>query len=562
MLTPNSEKTFSKLLLIGPALVTLVVFTQGVTDPVNVTKLFVLGGLALALVSGSSLKSYRELWRTNALVVLTVALFCVASLNTLIQSDSPLSQSLYGVYGRNNGFILYVLLVFCFMSVLMASQSKSFENIVKSLVVSGVINVAYCLWVISFGDFVGWNNPYGNILGTLGNPNFIGAFLGMFSSVLVTAMIVYKRNPKILLSSMFILSLTLYEIMMSRAIQGRVLFVAGLGINIIFYLWLNRTKFWITGSAFLTFLLLGVLGVLGTLQKGPLAELLYKDSVSLRGQYWYAGLKMGFNNLLSGVGFDSYGDWYRFFRRPSALIRPGVDTVSNTAHNVYIDLFAFGGLPLFLSYVLLNIAVAVSILKVLHRRGKFDFVFVSLAGSWICYQLQSIISINQVGLAMWGWILGAALIAFERSSSEATSQVTQQKKNRRPEEIISPGLRAGLGMIVGSLIAVPPLAADMKWRSAQISRDAAIVEASLKPSYMNPLNTFRYLNIVGTFHDSKLDDLAYEYAAEATRFNPQSFDSWRLFTFIRNTPEQKIQLSLLRMHELDPLNPNIVTGSK
>ena len=34
---------------------------------------------------------------------------------------------------------------------------------------------------MSFGDFIGWNNPYGAILGTFGNPNFLSSFLAMVS---------------------------------------------------------------------------------------------------------------------------------------------------------------------------------------------------------------------------------------------------------------------------------------------------------------------------------------------------------------------------------------------
>ena len=159
MLTQSAEKTLSKLLYIGPALVTLIVFTQGVTDPVNVTKLFILGGLAFGLIAGISLKSVRALWSVHKFVVSSISIFLFASLNSLMQSDAPFSQSLYGVYGRNNGFILYVFLILCFISVMTISSRSSFENLVKSMVVAGVINLIYCLWVILFGDFVGWNNP-------------------------------------------------------------------------------------------------------------------------------------------------------------------------------------------------------------------------------------------------------------------------------------------------------------------------------------------------------------------------------------------------------------------
>jgi len=562
MLSQGTENALSKMLLIGPATVTLLVFTQGVTDPVNATKFFALGGLAFALFVCIPLNAYGRLWNAHKIILVMLAILFAASLNSLTQSKAPISQSFYGVYGRNNGFLLYFFLILCFVSVLTISKQKSFHNVVKSLIAAGIVNLIYCLWVIAFGDFLSWSNPYGNILGTLGNPNFIGAFLGMLSSVLITAIIFYNGQPKIQVLSFLLLVVALFEIYKSHAIQGRVLFVAGIGINLIMYFWSKRDKLGLTLLSAGTFLILGILGIFGTLQKGPLAELLYKDSVSLRGQYWYAGVQMGWNNLLTGVGFDSYGDWYRFFRRPSALVRPGIETVSNTAHNVYIDLFAFGGAPLLLSYTILNIAVLVSIIRVLLRRWPFDFVFVSLSGAWICFQLQSIISINQIGLAVWGWILGASIIAFDRSTSKTDSVPVNRRQRSNVEEIFGPGLRAGLGLLLGLLIAAPPLAADMKWRSAQVSRDAKEVEAVLVPSYLNPSNTFRNISVIGAFIDSNLEELALINAAQAVKFNPNSYDSWRIITYIKTASDQDKQEALLNMKRLDPLNPNLIVRPK
>jgi hypothetical protein len=55
--------------------------------------------------------------------VSSVIAFFLASLNSLVQSDAPFSQSLYGIYGRNNGFFLYLFLILSFISVLMISKS-------------------------------------------------------------------------------------------------------------------------------------------------------------------------------------------------------------------------------------------------------------------------------------------------------------------------------------------------------------------------------------------------------------------------------------------------------
>ena len=79
----------------------------------------------------------------------------------------------------------YLFLTLIFIATLSLRAKKSFELIIKALLVTGVVNVIYSLWAWQVGDFVGWSNPYNTILGTFGNPNFIGAFLGIFVSVLL-----------------------------------------------------------------------------------------------------------------------------------------------------------------------------------------------------------------------------------------------------------------------------------------------------------------------------------------------------------------------------------------
>jgi hypothetical protein len=163
-------------------------------------------------------------------------------------------------------------------------------------------------------------------------------------------------------------------------------------------------------------------------------------------------------------------------------------------------------------------------------------------------------------------VLGAAIIAYERINRENMSsekaKIANKSKKSNVSQVVSPSLRAGIAMVLGVLLAVPPFSADVKWRSAQESRDAGKIEAALVPSYFNPSSTFKYLQIIGALEDSHLSDLAHKYAVEAVKFNPHSYESWRLFTLIQTaTPEEK-QIALAKMKELDPRNPNIISGVK
>ena len=568
MINQVAERTIARVLGFGSAFIALVVVTGTVTDPVNVTKLFALGGVAaaaFAVVLGFGL---GQLWQSSKVLLIAAGVFLLAGLSTILNSSAPLVQNIYGAYGRNTAFVTYVLLVFTLLSAAVLRSKKSFSLLIWGLLAAGLVNVIYCLWVILFGDFVSWNNPYGNILGTFGNPNFIGAFLGLFAASLVAFSLTTGVNILYRLAALVVFLIAVYEIIDSNAIQGRVVVVAGLGI-VGFYL--VRSKF---SSAIAQIAYLGLAGVAGTLallgalQIGPLTQYIYKTSVSLRGQYWLAGWNMGSDHPLTGVGFDSYGDWFRRARDDQALILPGPNTVTNAAHNVPFDVFAFGGWPLFIPYLFILLLTIIAITKVTLRTHAYDGIFVTLTTAWVCYQLQSIISINQIGLAIWGWLFGGVLIAYEiatRPKSDGDGEKEQPEKGQKArvavkaqsENIFSSTLVAGVGAVVGLLIAVPPYSADAKWRSALASQSVEQVEAALVSSYLNPMNSYKYSNAVQLLESSKLNDLALKYAKVAVAFNPDHFDSWKLLYFITaSSPEDKA-LALENMKRLDPKNPDV-----
>ena len=562
-----AERTVARILGIGSAFVAIVVVTGTVTDPVNVTKLLALGGVAVgafAVVLGFGVK---ELWRSSKALVVLVGLFLLASVNSIINSSGPLTQNIYGAYGRNTGFLTYLLLVFVILSAAVLRTAKSFTTLIYGLFFAGVVNVIYCGWVLIFGDFVPWNNPYGNILGTFGNPNFIGAFLGLFAASVVAYSFKSGLHIAIRVLSVIIFGVSVIEIIDSSAIQGRVVVAAGLAI-VGFYL--VRSKF--SGASYqvgyvVVIAVGGVFALLGALQIGPLTKYIYKTSVSLRGEYWQAGWNMGSNHPFTGVGFDTYGDWYRRARDTQALILPGPNTVTNAAHNVPFDVFAFGGWPLFICYLGILVLPAIAITKVTLRTRTYDPIFVTLTTAWACYQLQSIISINQIGLAVWGWLFGGALIAYEITTrkKETEDGVSSGKTNGRrvvqkkqSDTVFSSTLIAGIGVVVGLLIASPPYSADAKWRSATTSQDARLVEEALTPSFLNPEDSNKYANASQIFEGSKLYDLAYKYAKIGVAFNPDSFDGWKvLYSVSKSTPEEKAT-ALEQMKRLDPNNPNVL----
>lgn len=565
-----AEKFQSLLIAIGAGVVTILVVSGTVTDPVNAPKFLVLGIISIASSAITISSSLRNRLKQTLLPVCVVIFFVLAAVIATLNSKSPISQNLYGAYGRNNGLLTYVFLSFLFLSVLMLRSTESFQRILNSLFFAGLVNVIYCLWVLAFGDFIGWSNPYGNILGTFGNPNFIGSFLGIFFGATFAVLFASSVGIRLKISAALILPVTLFEIVESNAIQGRVIAAFGI-LSVLFFYLRSRVKPFLVWLYSFGAILVGGFALLGALQIGPLTAFIYKTSVSLRGQYWLAGWNTGQTRPLTGVGMDAFGDWYRRSRDSRALELPGVNTVVNASHNVPLDMFAFGGWPLFLSYLAILGLTAVSIVKVALRSKTYDPLFVTMTVAWLGYQLQSLISINQIGLAIWGWILGPSLIAYEYLSrgSESSNRHSElliggNKSNKRSrnnptnQQLHLP-LLGTIGGIAGLLLALPPFSADVKWRTAQVAQSAVLLEESLQSTPMNPANSMKYLMTIQIFEENQLFDKAHAFALSAVQWNPEAFELWKVLYLIKNsTPEEK-SLALANMKRLDPLNSDVTS---
>ena len=555
-------RTVGRLLAWTAGIATVMILPDTSYDPINVPKLLIVavGGFA---VLGLLLSQHKVLFETRYRLVLVFGVaFFLDLLVVLTVSGTNFNQEFFGTFGRATGFVAYVSLTCLLVAAAIVAHQNVLEKVSWALVITGGASIFYGLLQSLDVDPANWVSQYNPVIGFLGNPNFQSSFVG-FNGVLVFALILNTKQSLIIRFLLFLdLLLSAYVIGATDSQQGFLVFMGG--VSIVGIIWISHSYFKIfVIPAFLVGVLGAIFVTLGSLNSGPLANLLYKASVTYRGDYWRAGWKMTIENPLFGVGLDSYGDWYRRERTIEATLRRGPDIVTDAAHNVLLDFSSNGGFPLVAIYIFMLCLVLVSAAKVLRRSQSFNPVFTGLFAVWIAYQSQSIISLNQLGLAVWGWIISGLLIGYEintRSDSHNFSVTPKQTKGKsassKAQEKVSAG--ALIAMFVGGLAGVglgaPPVIASSNLVSALKTQDANLIQQA---AYTKPLDARIMYEVTEVLVNRKLQAEAINLSDDSVANFKDVYKLWEIRSKIEGLPQDEIDKALREMKRLDPNNPDL-----
>lgn len=561
MLEIMVEKKLSSLLAWGSLGIALLVTDRISTEPVNLGKMLLLTIIAAGVITLAS-KVIPQFLKANKIIFIALSIFLLISLISIFFSRNPLERGFYGTYGRNTGFLTYLSLALVFVSSGCIKRLDSFTKIVRGLLIAGYINILISFVVLAGYDVFKWTNPFDALLGTFGNPNFLSAFMGIFISVLFA--LFFSKDLSRLNRFLFAISMGagLFVIKGTSSLQGLIVTALGISLTLFFVIKFRFESKLIRYSYSIFAVIAFGVALLGTLQKGPLTSVLYKTSVSLRGEYWQAGINMGMNQPLTGVGLDSYGTFYRVFRDKSAIILPGVNTVTDTAHNVFIDVFAGTGVLGLLSYFTLTISVLFFAIRTFRVQRNYDPLFTAIFVGWVTYQIQSVISINQIGLAVWGWLLGGMIIAYSNSSlveNSETQNSSKQKKNRFQKDVgstIPAGTLLSLyaAGLIGFMIAIPPFLADVQLRQAIKSNDK---ERLFSAAVRWPMDSSRtnYVLTRSLPQGQEVTESMVKLAIIAGKKFPEDYAAtFAIYQLSADGSEQRSRYKV-KLHRLDPLNP-------
>lgn len=563
--TSEKPSIQARLIAYVSLVVTVGFWSQG-TDPFNLPKLVVLvtGAAALLGSMGPSVLKIKVPAKVRVEVV-AVTLFVLALLNSFFFSGAPKLQMFFGTYARNTGMLNYLALVTIFYFALQLQSRVDFERVLKFFLISFCLVVTVSVVEVSGVNIQRVNLTFkGSLIGTFGNPNFISAYLGMCGTVLFALFLGW--NERLLKRSLLVIPFVVSALLIlrSNSRQGLVVLLGGCAFVGFFYLTLKVKKKILSVPYLVLAGLVSILSIVGVFNRGPLADIIYKSSIGFRGEYWKAGIAMFHEKPFTGVGLNSYGDWYRTLRADSALVSPGPEVFTNTAHNVYIDYAAMGGIPLILAFLFIVLLTISSAMQFIKRRREFDPVFFSFLGAWVVYLVQALISIDQIGLAVWGWVLGGLIIAYNRADANKVEfhqnkNLDNGRKATNTELIPASTLLSIIaGMLLGLGLIFPLYKSDLDVRKAY---DSTSAELLIKAAGQWPTNTYKSANIAGLLINNNLKPQSLDVARRGLDVNPRSFDLWKLIYLNDSAPIAERKVALAKMKELDPKNPSVIAGT-
>ena len=552
----NSVEILSKIVIVGTPILATLAIAPGLTyDPINLPKaLVVITGASLLVTS--LIVNFPKLYKINKLVIFFAIIFLCSLLFSLVFNEAPISQQLWGVWGRSTGVLTYLAFVIFLLASAIEGEKKDQISLRRGFERLSYFISIYTLAQAGDIDPINWSQKL--MVATLGNINFMSSFLGLATISMLSRIIIEKLSVTSKSFYGLFVVLNLFLIWISGSIQGVAVVAAGSSILIMLKArkerGLRASIAWI--SSVTPF---GILILLGTAGVGPL-NALKQETVNFRMDYWLAGVRMTKENWLNGVGVDSYGDYYEQYRDLAAVERTGPQRITNTAHNIFLDVSSGAGIFAGVAFVAIFLLALNSVVQ-MTRSAKFTDTDAAFAGMFFGFLVFAMISINQIGVGIWGFVFMGSLIGSSVRQKVGGKQseignIQARTSNSKASRVADTRTNTSLilSIIMGTtvfIVGLQPIITDAKMLRAVQNSDFQAMKESVSRSTAT------------SFHKSKFQTLlvqggreseALSFAREEVAQYPRSETSLRIVAFSETALKSERVRAAALLRARDPFN--------
>jgi hypothetical protein len=229
-----------------------------------------------------------------------------------------------------------------------------------------------------------------------------------------------------------------------------------------------------------------------------------------------------------------------------------VDVVTDAAHNVFLDILSSGGVVLFIPYCILVFTVTKIAIKVLLSKDSLSYK-IPISLIWICYIIQSAFSINQIGLAIWGWLSAGCILSTKKNDQFIQEKAKKNTIQSSVTHLIPAKsyMFACISVVTGSLLILPYQLTESKW-VYELRKNS--VTGLMSNVELWPRTCGRYLLTFNALVGSDKYTEAEKLLRQCLKLNPNNFYATASLLQFNISAEEKEKL-LDKLHKLDPLNP-------
>ncbi|MFC2061814.1 O-antigen ligase family protein [Elusimicrobiota bacterium] len=388
-------------------------------DPASTLKIFLLriGAIVLFLkiiIDGKICIPARRFF-------ILFILYLSAIIITALYSGHPVTAFI-GIYPFFSSSVLSIVCMVMFFVYACGLDKKDIRQLFSILLIASVIVSAYGILQYWGLDFLNWKgNFYPRIWSTLGNPNFLAAYLVIILPLAVFRYLVkgkwYELAGALLVAAALVLT-------SSRA--GAVSAFAGVGLMAILIKKdrvIKKRLFFIASVvlvAVIVFALSDINRFKGIGRRYASSFDLKEDNISSRISQWNTGIKMFKEKPFLGWGLNGFYTHFRKYMRRDFLDFTSALSVPGYPHNYILKKLIEGGLLFTFIIIWWWVAVFYFIFK---HRHKNDCLAGAVLGSLTALWIQNMFSFSIAATSLIMWVL----IGFSVSVSDDKKEVVFSK---------------------------------------------------------------------------------------------------------------------------------------
>ena len=452
-----------------------VAYLPGLADPLTYPKLFVLaaGGLALLPAALLRWRTGCATWSKTTLVAgVAAALLVLWGLVSIIGSGAPIAVSLFGWWGRGDGWLALMGAV----SLLLAAASLTVPEVRRAITwllggasVVALVGILQALGVEITGEGMG-----GAVTGLMGNTNFAAGYFAIMASLAVGRALRPGQMAERAWAGVLAVVLVVLAVL-TDAVQGPAALAAGLVALFVLFALGHRGRFRVP--------LLAAAGVVVTVGAGllvasfvgvgPLTRLWSEETFAIRQEYWQSAWNIMNGLPVFGTGPDGFARYVAEYRPESYVELLGPVLRVSAAHNIALQFGAtMGWLALVLWLVVFVIAGVALLIRALRPLpGTPAVALASVGGAFVAYLTQGLVSIDMLPLLATGWTVAGLALAVSRADTPRTEPTTparpQRGQGRKPVASKTPTTPAWVPMTGGVLALAAAVLVGMQTSAAQ-----------------------------------------------------------------------------------------------